>query len=259
MINTNEDLVVIDVREESEYCNDRHIPGALLYPWSSGILQDSYGELPYNRDILVVCRIGNRSMPAADFLCTHGFTFVYNMTGGMVNWQWEKVGCVDSDSDGVNDDVDNCPGEHNPRQDDEDCDSIGDTCDASIDCTAGIDCDSDCDSVSNQNDNCPYHYNPGQEDTYPPQGNGMGNACECESNFDCDQDVDAADITAFLAHFGRSQYNRPCTNQDQCHGDFSCDRDVDAADVTKFLEDFGRSQYNKPCPQRVAGDWCIYP
>jgi len=32
----------------------------------------------------------------------------------------------------------------------------------------------------------------------------------CQGNFDFDQDVDADDITVFLQHFGRSQYNNPC-------------------------------------------------
>ena len=36
--------------------------------------------------------------------------------------------------------------------------------------------------------------------------------------------------------------------QDFCKGDFECDGDVDADDVTTFLEHFGRSQFNNPCP-----------
>ena len=32
----------------------------------------------------------------------------------------------------------------------------------------------------------------------------------CEGDFDYDCDVDANDVTTFLAHFGRSQYNNPC-------------------------------------------------
>jgi len=32
----------------------------------------------------------------------------------------------------------------------------------------------------------------------------------CNGNFDCDQDVDADDVTEFLNHFGRNQYNNPC-------------------------------------------------
>ena len=117
----------------------------------------------------------------------------------------------------------------------------------------------DNDDICFGDDNCPSHYNPDQEDNYPPGGNGIGDACDCEANFDCDQDVDANDVTAFLTDFGRSQYYRPCSNEDPCKGDFSCDGDVDASDVTKFLEDFGRSQYYNPCPACVAGAWCVYP
>jgi len=127
-------------------------------------------------------------------------------------------------------------------------------------CLYGTPNNVDCDSIPDGEDNCPDHYNPGQEDTYPPQGNGIGDACDCEANFDCDQSVDAGEVMTFLQHFGRSQYNRPCSNQDPCLGDFTCDKDVDAQDVTKFLEDFGRSQYNKPCPICTQGQpWCVYP
>jgi hypothetical protein len=119
--------------------------------------------------------------------------------------------------------------------------------------------DTDSDGIGDSCDNCTTTSNPNQEDTYPPQGNGIGDACDCEANFDCDQDVDASDVTAFLTDFGRSQYNRPCTNLDQCKGDFSCDGNVDATDVTKFLEDFGRSQYDNPCPACIqAQPWCVY-
>ena len=149
--------------------------------------------------------------------------------------EMNKMG-EDGDSDGVGDTCDNCPGVANLDQADSEEDGVGDVC-----------------------DNCPNAPNSNQADTYPPQGNGIGDACDCEANFDCDQDVDANDVTAFLQHFGRSIYNRPCTNQDQCKGDFSCDKDVDAQDVTKFLEDFGRSQYNKPCPACIQGQpWCVY-
>lgn len=36
--------------------------------------------------------------------------------------------------------------------------------------------------------------------------------------------------------------------QDFCNGDFNYDGDVDADDVTEFLNHFGRSQFNNPCP-----------
>ena len=117
--------------------------------------------------------------------------------------------------------------------------------------------DIDGDGVLNAADNCPTTPNPDQLDTFPPQGNSIGDACDCEANFDCDQDVDAEDVTAFLTDFGRSQYYNTCEQENPCHGDFSCDGDVDADDVTKFLEDFGRSQYSNPCPACVSGGWCF--
>jgi len=157
---------------------------------------------------------------------------------------------IDPDGDGVDVTCDNCPTISNPNQKDTDGSGIGDACNNAI--------DADDDEWEDSFDNCPTTPNPNQEDTYPPQGNGIGDACDCEANFDCDQDVDANDVTAFLTDFGRSIYNRPCTNEDPCKGDFSCDGDVDATDVTKFLEDFGRSQYNNPCPVCVIGNWCVY-
>ena len=113
--------------------------------------------------------------------------------------------------------------------------------------------------TENCDDNCPNHFNPLQEDTYPPQGNGIGDACDCECDFDCDGDVDADDVGPFLVDFGRFEFNNPCTNADPCNGDTDCDGNVDADDVAEFLADFGRFQFNNPCPSCVAGDWCVYP
>ena len=118
--------------------------------------------------------------------------------------------------------------------------------------------DDDGDGIPDIQDNCPGASNPNQEDTYPPGRNGIGDACDCESDFTCDGDVDADDVTAFLADFGREQYYQPCTNEDPCNGDFDCDVDVDADDVTKLLEDFGREVYYNPCPACEVGNWCFY-
>ena len=119
--------------------------------------------------------------------------------------------------------------------------------------------DPDNDGFPSSEDNCPGVENLFQEDTYPPEGNGIGDACDCESNFNCDLDVDGEEMTAFLADFGRGQYDRPCGDlHGTCDGDFTCDGDVDGEDVTKFLEDFGRGQYDRPCPQCTGEAWCSY-
>jgi len=119
--------------------------------------------------------------------------------------------------------------------------------------------DADGDGIPDSEDNCPDTDNPGQEDTYPAQGNGIGDACECESDFACDGDVDADDVDSFLTDFGRFQFNNPCANDNQCNGDFGCDGDVDSGDVEKLMEDFGRFQFNNPCPQCTGEAWCLYP
>jgi hypothetical protein len=119
--------------------------------------------------------------------------------------------------------------------------------------------DVDDDDLCGNVDNCPYHYNPLQEDTYPPQGNDIGDACDCEGDFDCDGDVDGTDATAFKNNFGRRTYNNPCENGNPCNGDFDCDNDCDGLDAANFRPDFGRSSFNNPCPPCVTNPWCIYP
>ena len=270
MINNASNLTVVDVREEQdEYCYDGppppptgHIPGALNYPWSAGVLEDRYTELPLNGTILVVCRSGGRSALASDFLCTNGFTSVFNMTGGMLAWEGETVGCCYSDGEcddglyctGVETCIelncqtgsgDPCPAPY------ECCDEIGDTCTAAPD-------DYDCDGIVDNQDNCLEVFNPGQEDTCPEGGNDLGDACECEGDFDCDSDVDGTDAMRFKEHFGRSQFNNPCIPDNPCYGDFECDDDVDGSDASILRDDFGRSGFADPCPACPSVQGCTY-
>jgi len=131
LITSDDPPLVVDVREGYEYCDARgHIPGAWNYPLSSGVLYDRYMEIPEDRAVLVVCRSGGRSNVAAIFLDSKGYQSVYDMTGGMSSWSWETALCVDSDEDGINDDLDNCPGIPNADQRDSDQDGTGDACDS---------------------------------------------------------------------------------------------------------------------------------
>ena len=144
-----------------------------------------------------------------------------------------------------------CLGYCSINQDDTDGDETGDVCDT---CPLDPDNDIDADGLCGDVDNCPNHYNPAQEDTLPPQGNGIGDACDCEADFDCDGDVDGYDAVLFAESFFRED----CTNENPCKGDFDCDGNVDAEDATLFLEDFGREQNYNPCPACEPGNWCSY-
>jgi rhodanese-related sulfurtransferase len=85
LIGSGEDLIIVDVREQSEW-NGGHIPDAILMPWNSGYLSAHYAELP-NTKMIVHCKAGGRSAAAAAFLDTKGFTDVINMPGGFDQWK----------------------------------------------------------------------------------------------------------------------------------------------------------------------------
>lgn len=123
MIGSNPNLIVVDVRAYStEYCGSLgHIAGALNYPWPD-YFQDHYEDFAIDDQLLLVCYSGSRSNQAAAFLDSNGYQNenVYDMLGGTYGWKitygYETVDCIDSDGDGFNDDLDNCPDVYNPTQ-----------------------------------------------------------------------------------------------------------------------------------------------
>ena len=151
----------------------------------------------------------------------------------------------DTDGDGILDDVDNCPNHPNGPL-------LG-ICTSGPMAFIGVKtCLSH--TACDPNGFC----SMAQEDSYPPGGNGIGDACDCEGDFDCDGDVDSDDVTTFLTDFGRSSFFNPCRADNPCNGDFTCDGNVDMFDMNKFFEDAGRFQRNNPCPACEAANWCTY-
>ena len=78
------DVLLIDVREPEEY-QAGHIPGAVLMPLRE--LPSHLDEIPKDKTVVAVCRSGNRSAKAADFLRQTGFDNIHNMQGGMLAWE----------------------------------------------------------------------------------------------------------------------------------------------------------------------------
>ena len=73
---------LLDVRQPEEY-REGHIFGTRLIPLSQ--LSQRLDELPRDREIVCICRSGNRSGAAARQLAAAGFK-VYNLKGGMIAW-----------------------------------------------------------------------------------------------------------------------------------------------------------------------------
>lgn len=75
---------LVDVREEDEY-KRFHVPGAHLISQSK--LADHLDDLPRDRDMLVMCAGGVRSLKAAGFLRNAGFSNVSSVIGGCDGWR----------------------------------------------------------------------------------------------------------------------------------------------------------------------------
>jgi hydroxyacylglutathione hydrolase len=75
--------LVIDVREPDEYAAG-HLPGARSVPQCA--LADTLNDLPRDRDLLLVCQGGVRSLRAAQFLKQSGYDRITNLTGGTAAW-----------------------------------------------------------------------------------------------------------------------------------------------------------------------------
>lgn len=80
------DLDLIDVREPGEW-SIAHLHGARLIPL--GTLGAALGTLDRTREIVVMCRSGQRSATAVRQLQAAGFRNVKNLAGGILRWSDE--------------------------------------------------------------------------------------------------------------------------------------------------------------------------
>ena len=87
MMDENDAVIVLDVREQYEY-DAGHIPGAVLLPL--GTIEAAAAEALPDKDavLLVYCRSGNRSRTAANTLLELGYTQVYDF-GGIIDWPYD--------------------------------------------------------------------------------------------------------------------------------------------------------------------------
>lgn len=104
----NPDALILDVREQVEY-DAMHIKGSLLVP--RGILESAcewdYEETvpelvrARNREVIVVCRSGQRSVLAAHALQVLGFKKVTSLASGIRGWKDYELPLEDKDGNDV--------------------------------------------------------------------------------------------------------------------------------------------------------------
>jgi rhodanese-related sulfurtransferase len=78
-----DDAYLLDVREPDEWAAG-HPPGAHHVPMMQ--IPTRADEVPTDRDVVVVCRVGGRSAQVVAYLKQRGFDNVYNLDGGMFAW-----------------------------------------------------------------------------------------------------------------------------------------------------------------------------
>jgi rhodanese-related sulfurtransferase len=75
---------VLDVRTQEEW-DEFHAPNTTLIPLDQ--LASRLNEVPRDRQVVVVCRSGNRSQEGRDILLNAGFEQVASMAGGLNEWR----------------------------------------------------------------------------------------------------------------------------------------------------------------------------
>lgn len=75
--------LLLDVREDDEW-QAGHIEGAVHIPMS-GLIQ-RVDEVPKDREVVVVCKVGARSAQVTAFLKQRGWDNVANLDGGVAAW-----------------------------------------------------------------------------------------------------------------------------------------------------------------------------
>jgi hypothetical protein len=110
----------------------------------------------------------------------------------------------------------------------------------SVSCEAAFDYSvDDGDGVYSGEDNCPTVNNPDQLDSYPPGGNGCGDACECHADCTGDQKVNLTDLVKMKEEFNRSN----CATI-PCQADCNYDTKVNLSDLVMMKSEFNRTN----CP-----------
>jgi len=86
---TRDPTILVDVSDPAEFKKAR-IPNSVNVPLKK-VGEDKSLEKYKSKNVVVICRSGNRSTSAAQILRKSGFENVYTLAGGIVGWGREKL------------------------------------------------------------------------------------------------------------------------------------------------------------------------
>lgn len=78
-------VVVLDVRTPAEFA-EGHLANAINIDFQSGNFETDISKLDKGTTYAVYCRSGNRSGQAVKVMAELGFTDLYDMDGGVIDW-----------------------------------------------------------------------------------------------------------------------------------------------------------------------------
>jgi rhodanese-related sulfurtransferase len=78
-------IITLDVRTPGEF-NEGHIEGAQLIDFQSGNFENEIATLDKSKTYAVYCRSGSRSGQAVKIMSDAGFSNLYNLNGGVIDW-----------------------------------------------------------------------------------------------------------------------------------------------------------------------------
>jgi len=81
----NEGALLVDVRNQAEVAEvSFDVPNYLNIPLNE--LENRINEIPKDKEIVMVCKTGEKSLRTTYFLMNAGYENVYNMRDGIVKW-----------------------------------------------------------------------------------------------------------------------------------------------------------------------------
>jgi len=86
VLQQNDSVQLIDVRTPKEF-KGAYIKGAKNFNFFDEAFIDSIKTLNRNKPIYLYCRSGNRSMKSIEKIKALGFTELYSLNGGIIDWE----------------------------------------------------------------------------------------------------------------------------------------------------------------------------